>query len=87
MNPAPTLDHLVIAVSDWERSTSFCCGVLGAELVEFPRARVAYRFGEQQLNVYGPGSESSILPANPVRVGNSRPHQRRRWGVGCCPER
>jgi len=67
----PALDHLVIAVSEWERSNAFYRDVLGAELIELPRGRFAYRFGEQQLNVYGPGSESSILPADPVRVGNS----------------
>ncbi len=71
MNGALTLDHLVVAVSDWDRSNAFYRDVLGAELVELPRGRFAYRFGEQQLNVYGPGSESSILPAEPVRVGNS----------------
>lgn len=71
VNRELTLDHLVIAVSDWERSNAFYRDVLGAELVELPRARFAYRFGAQQLNVYGPGSESSILPADPVRVGNS----------------
>ena len=71
VNRALTLDHLVVAVSDWDRSNAFYRDVLGAELVELPRGRFAYRFGEQQLNVYGPGSESSILPAEPVRVGNS----------------
>lgn len=53
-----TLDHLVIAVSDWERSTAFYRQVLGAEVVELSRGRVAYRFGDQQLNVFGPGSGS-----------------------------
>lgn len=71
VNRGLTLDHLVVAVSNWERSNAFYRDVLGAELVELPRGRFAYRFGDQQLNVYGPGSESSILPAEPVGVGNS----------------
>src|SRR4029453_13661465 len=51
------LDHAVIAVSDWARSNSFYQDVLGAELVELNNGRWAYRFGEQQLNVHGPGAE------------------------------
>jgi catechol 2,3-dioxygenase-like lactoylglutathione lyase family enzyme len=65
------LDHVVIAVTDWERSTRFYRDVLGAELVELDKGRVAYRFGEQQLNVHGPGSEPHPRAADPVRPGNS----------------
>jgi catechol 2,3-dioxygenase-like lactoylglutathione lyase family enzyme len=65
------LDHLVVAVTDWSRSNAFYRDVLGAELVEMSRGRWAYRFGRRQLNVYGPGSESTVLPADPVRPGNS----------------
>jgi catechol 2,3-dioxygenase-like lactoylglutathione lyase family enzyme len=65
------LDHLVIAVSDWERSNAFYCQVLGADVIELSRGRVAYRFGDQQLNVFGPGSRSSLVPATPVTAGNS----------------
>ncbi len=49
-----SLDHCVIHVSDWERSNAFYRDVIGAELV--PRgAGWAYRLGDQQLNVHGPG--------------------------------
>jgi catechol 2,3-dioxygenase-like lactoylglutathione lyase family enzyme len=65
------LDHCVIAVSDWERSNRFYADVLGAELVELTYGRFAYRFGEQQLNVHGPGSEPQPRAADPVRPGNS----------------
>jgi catechol 2,3-dioxygenase-like lactoylglutathione lyase family enzyme len=65
------LDHCVIAVSDWERSNRFYTDVLGAELVELTYGRYAYRFGEQQLNVHGPGSEPHPRAADPVRPGNS----------------
>ena len=49
------LDHVVIAVSDLQRSNAFYRDVLGAEIVEID-GRVAYRIGCQQLNVHGPGA-------------------------------
>lgn len=65
------LDHVVIAVSDWQRSNDFYRRVLGAELVEISRGRWAYRLGDQQLNVHGPGSEAIPVAGEPVRPGNS----------------
>src|SRR4051794_1025130 len=65
------LDHCVIAVSNWERSNRFYADVLGAELIELTYGRFAYGFGEQQLNVHGPGSEPHPRAADPVRPGNS----------------
>ena len=65
------LDHCVIAVADWERSNRFYRDVLGAELVELELGRFAFRFGEQQLNVHGPGSTPHPRAAHPVRPGNS----------------
>jgi catechol 2,3-dioxygenase-like lactoylglutathione lyase family enzyme len=62
---------VVIAVSDWDRSNAFYRDVLGAELVELDESRFAYRFGEQQLNVHGPGSTPHPRAADPVRPGNS----------------
>jgi catechol 2,3-dioxygenase-like lactoylglutathione lyase family enzyme len=71
MTPDLHLDHCVIAVTDWDRSNAFYRDVLGAELVELEHGRYAYRFGEQQLNVHGPGSEAHPRAADPVRPGNS----------------
>jgi catechol 2,3-dioxygenase-like lactoylglutathione lyase family enzyme len=65
------LDHCVIAVSDWERSNAFYRDVLGAALVELSFGRYAYRFGHQQLNVHGPGSEPYPVARERVRPGNS----------------
>jgi catechol 2,3-dioxygenase-like lactoylglutathione lyase family enzyme len=62
---------VVIAVSDWERSTAFYRDVLGAEVIELDRDRVAFRFGEQQLNVHGPGSTPEPRARMPVAPGNS----------------
>jgi catechol 2,3-dioxygenase-like lactoylglutathione lyase family enzyme len=69
--PRLALDHCVIAVSDWARSNAFYRDVLGAELVELSYGRYAYRFGDQQLNVHGPGSTPAPRAADPVRPGNS----------------
>jgi catechol 2,3-dioxygenase-like lactoylglutathione lyase family enzyme len=66
------LDHCVIHVRDWERSNQFYRDVLGAEVVDHPDGRWAYRFGEQQLNVHGPGVDVGDLVAQkPVEPGNS----------------
>lgn len=66
------LDHVVVAVSDWERSNAFYRDVLGVELVEIEYGRVAYALhGDQRLNVHGPGSTPHPRAADPVRPGNS----------------
>jgi len=64
------LDHVVIAVSDFERSNAFYREVLGAEIVEVD-GRVAYRVGEQQLNVHGPGVHPVMVARVAVAPGNS----------------
>jgi catechol 2,3-dioxygenase-like lactoylglutathione lyase family enzyme len=71
-----SLDHSVVAVSDWERSNAFYRDVLGAELIE-RGARWAYRFGDQQLNVHGPGASGDPATSVPVRPGDS--HMCVRW--------
>jgi catechol 2,3-dioxygenase-like lactoylglutathione lyase family enzyme len=68
---ALALDHTVLAVSDWDRSKAFYRDVLGAEVVELSYGRLAFRFGQQQLNVHGPGSTPRPRAADPVRPGNS----------------
>jgi catechol 2,3-dioxygenase-like lactoylglutathione lyase family enzyme len=65
------LDHLVIAVSDWERSNAFYRDVLGVGLVELDRGRWAYRLPNAQLNVHGPDARAEPVAAEPVRPGNS----------------
>jgi catechol 2,3-dioxygenase-like lactoylglutathione lyase family enzyme len=64
------LDHVVIAVTDWERSNRFYTEVLGADLVE-RGGGWAYRLGEQQLNVHGPGVSPHPIAATPVSPGGS----------------
>jgi catechol 2,3-dioxygenase-like lactoylglutathione lyase family enzyme len=64
------LDHCVIAVSDWERSNAFYRDVLDAKVIE-RGSGYAYRFGDQQLNVHGPGGDPYPVAREPVRPGNS----------------
>ncbi len=64
------LDHVVIHVTDWERSNAFYREVLGAEIVEVG-GRTAYRVGGQQLNVHGPGVKPAMVARVPVAPGNS----------------
>jgi catechol 2,3-dioxygenase-like lactoylglutathione lyase family enzyme len=64
------LDHCVIHVSDWPRSNAFYSRVLGAELVARP-VGWAYRFGDKQLNVHGPGVTPAEVARLPVQPGNS----------------
>lgn len=66
------LDHVVIAVTDWERSTAFYRDVIGATVVPLEGERVSFRIGATQLNVHGPGVDVSTNVARlPVRPGNS----------------
>ena len=64
------LDHCVIHVTDWQRSNAFYTTVMGAELIERP-VGYAYRFGDRQLNVHGPGDKPAEVARLPVAPGNS----------------
>jgi len=64
------LDHCVVHVSDWERSNAFYSAVMGAELVKRPNGW-AYRFGDNQLNLHGPGFKPAEVARLPVQPGNS----------------
>ena len=65
------LDHCVIHVSEWGRSNRFYRDVLGAELIGDPNGVAMYRFGEQQLNVHGPGLKPEPVARLPVQPGGS----------------
>ena len=65
------IDHVVIHVSDWERSNAFYRDVLGAELIAGDSGRTHYRLGDQQLNVHGPGSDPYPLASRPAGPGGA----------------
>jgi len=72
VSKAQRLDHCVIAVSDWETSNAFYRDVVGAEILDVGAGRFAYRVGDTQLNVHGPGVDVGSLVARlPVQPGNS----------------
>lgn len=64
------LDHCVIHVSDWTRSNAFYVKVVGAELITRANG-FAYRFGDSQLNLHGPGFKPAEVARLPVQPGNS----------------
>ena len=70
MGPKVTLDHCVVHVSDWARSNAFYAAVMGAEVIARGKG-FAYRFGDQQLNLHGPGVDPVPVARDPVRPGNS----------------
>jgi catechol 2,3-dioxygenase-like lactoylglutathione lyase family enzyme len=72
MSRSVRLDHVVIAVSDWDRSIAFYRDVVGATVVDHLDGRVAFRFGTQQLNVHGPGLDvGSLVASTRVAPGGS----------------
>jgi catechol 2,3-dioxygenase-like lactoylglutathione lyase family enzyme len=64
------IDHCVIHISDWDRSNAFYRNVLGADIIQ-ENGRTAYRFGDTQLNLHGPGQQGAPVARLPVQPGNS----------------
>lgn len=64
------LDHVVIHVSDWERSNAFYRDVLGAEIIRSGEGWV-YQVGEIRLNCHGPGIDAIPVARIPVPPGGS----------------
>jgi catechol 2,3-dioxygenase-like lactoylglutathione lyase family enzyme len=71
--PDIRLDHVVIAISDWERANAFYRDVCGAELVAMdePPTYWRYRFGDQYLSVHGPGMEPAPVARRPGGPGSA----------------
>jgi len=51
------LDHLVLTVSDLQRTIAFYEQVLGMEVVRFGEGRYALHFGRQKINLHERGRE------------------------------
>jgi len=70
--PVRGLDHVVVAVSDWDAANAFYRDVVGAEVVTVGDGDAyRYRFGDQQLNVHGPGTDPTPVALRPVEPGGS----------------
>jgi len=52
-----SIDHIVLTVSDIEKSCEFYSKVLGMEVVTFSGNRKALRFGNQKINLPKSSSE------------------------------
>lgn len=64
------IDHGVVTVTDWARSNAFYAAVLDAEVVSIGTGW-AYRLGEGQLNVHGPGVPGDPNARIPIPPGGS----------------
>lgn len=51
------IDHLVLTVSDLQKTLDFYCGILGCEEVSFGNNRKAILLGEQKINLHVAGKE------------------------------
>lgn len=51
------IDHLVLTVTDIERSVAFYTQVLGMKKVVFGEGRIALTFGHQKINLHSSGKE------------------------------
>lgn len=51
------IDHIVLTVTDLERTVGFYCRALGMRKEVFGNGRVALRFGRQKINLHPAGRE------------------------------
>ena len=64
------LDHLVLTVSNIEKTVSFYEKVLGMKRIEFGEGRLALIFGNQKINLHQLGNEFEPKAGN-VRSGSA----------------
>src|SRR4051794_39741935 len=50
-------DHLVLTVSDVDKTCDFYAGALGVEIITFGKGRKALKFGNQKINLHQAGNE------------------------------
>lgn len=60
------LDHLVLTVTDIDRTCDFYHRVLGFQIVTFGAGRKAMRFGAQKINLHQAGREFSPKARHPT---------------------
>ena len=60
------IDHIVLTVTNIEKTCQFYSRVLGMEVVTFGADRRALRFGEQKLNLQEKGRESPTRAKTPM---------------------
>lgn len=60
------IDHIVLTVSDIERTCAFYHDILGMEIVTFAEGRKALKFGKQKINLHEAGREFEPKAKQPV---------------------
>lgn len=60
------LDHLVLTVSDVERSVAFYCHVLGMKAVSFGSGRQSVHFGKQKINLHPKMNDHDLVADKPL---------------------
>lgn len=60
------IDHLVLTVSDPERTVDFYERVLGMSTVSFGEGRLALRFGDSKINLHRSGHELDPAASRPT---------------------
>jgi len=58
------IDHIVLTVTDIQRTCAFYSDVLGMEVIEFGNGRKALKFGKQKINLHEHGKEFEPKAAN-----------------------
>ena len=61
-----SIDHIVLTTRDLDKCIRFYVEVLGMQLENYGKGRIAFRFGEQKFNVHPPGFDASIKARTPT---------------------
>ena len=64
------IDHLVLTVTDIDRTVEFYTRILGMEKIEFGEGRIALTCGEQKINLHQLGKEFEPK-AEQVKAGSA----------------
>lgn len=61
-----SIDHIVLTTRDLDKCVAFYVEVLGMQLENYGKGRIAFRFGDQKFNVHPPGFDASIKARTPT---------------------
>lgn len=60
------LDHLVLTVADVAKTCDFYTTVLGMDVVQFGKGRIALRFGQQKINLHPADNIPGLVADKPT---------------------
>lgn len=61
-----SVDHIVLTTRDLDRCLDFYTRVLGMQLEQYGKGRIALRFGDHKFNVHPPGFDAGIKACTPT---------------------